>query len=178
MYIIFEAVSSDDPRLDPRITVVGKFWHHTIAFVLPEDEGSVITSWLNGETISAEVAKSAKFTAAYEGELSVLTASVASIDDLVIPTSGGNAFYKKETYFLTETDVTNAIECMKAGMRLFTRDHLTDEAIQAKLYAKIEALAVNDLNAAQVFMAEYFDVDTAYTNGRPRNPEFVVNWIW
>ena len=39
MYIIHEAVGSDDQRLDPKMEAVGSYWHYTIR-KLPDD-GSV-----------------------------------------------------------------------------------------------------------------------------------------
>ena len=178
MYIMFETIASNDPRLDPKLSFVGKFWHYTIGYVAPEDESGVITSWLRGTEISEDVAKADKFCSAYEGELSVMANEDGSIASMTTPTSYGNPFYKKAAYFLTSDDTANAIRCMQEAMRLFTRDHTSDEPLQTQLYALIDALDLTNLDAAQMFMATYFDFDTAYTQGRPRYPEFTVNWNW
>ena len=175
---MFETIASNDPRLTPEISFVGKFWHYTIAYIDPEVESSVVTSWLRGTVISEDVAKADKFTAAYEGELSVMANSDGTIAEMITPTSYGDKFYKKAAYFLTDEDKENAVTCMKEAMRLFTRDHTTDTEKQTRLNELIDAIPASDLEEAQMFMATYFDFDTAYTQGRPRSPEFTVNWIW
>jgi hypothetical protein len=174
---MYESVAGNDPRLNSKIKEIGKFWHIAISYIAPEDEADVITGWLNGEVVEESVAKADKFTCAYERELSVMTA-VAEVEDLVIATSGGNQFYKKEAYFLTDDDAKNAIACMKVGMRIFTKNHCKDEEIKAQLLAKIDQVGEYDLEAAQLFMATYFDFETAYTQGKHRIPEFTVNWFW
>jgi hypothetical protein len=105
-------------------------------------------------------------------------AAVTDPEEIVIATSGGNQFYKKEAYFLTDADAENAIKCMKVGMRIFTKNHCRDEAIKTQLLAKIDAIGEYDLEAAQLFMATYFDYGTAYTQGKQTFPEFAVNWGW
>ena len=175
---MFETIATNDPRLNPKLSFVGKFWHYTIGYVKPEDEESVITSWLNGTVISEDVANADKFCAAYEGELSVMANEDGTIASMITPTSYGDKFYKKAAYFLTDADKANAVECMKVAMRLFTRDHTNDTTAQDQLYTMIDELDPNDLDGAQMFMATYFDFDTAYTQGRPKVPMFKVNWIW
>lgn len=179
MYIIFETLASTDPRLDAKMQTFSKFWHHTIAYISPEDEGSVILSWLKHEVISEDVAKSAIFATAYNGEIAVLANEDGTIaNNMLTPTSGGDGFYKKAPYFLTETDKRNAILCMQSTMRLFTEQHSQDTEKNANLINLINQLDPVDLDDAQMFMASYFDFDTAYTNGKTKSPEFEMNWVW
>ena len=179
MYIIFETLSSNDPRLDPRMQNFSKFWHHSIAYINPADESNVIVSWLKHEVISEDVAKAAIFTTAYQGEIAVLANEDGTVaNNMLTPTSGGDGFYKKAPYFLTEDDKRNAIKCMQASMRLFTEQHSTDTEKNASLLALINQLDPVDLDDAQMFMATYFDFDTAYTNGKSKSPEFQMNWVW
>lgn len=167
---MFDTVSSNDPRLDPRIVFTGKFWHLTIAYIAPEHESEVIYSWLQPEIIPEEVAKADKFTSAYNGELSVLTRTPGSYEDIVIPSSGGNAHYVKEAYFLTDDDKRNAIKCMQVGMKIWARKYYTHNVDM--LIEQIDSLDPLDLDDAQMFMATYFDYDTAYTNGKPKVRSF------
>lgn len=179
MYIIFETIATNDPRLDSKIQFFSKFWHHTIAYIAPEDEASVILSWLKHEVISEDVAKAAIFTAAYNGEIAVLANEDGTIaNNMITPTSGGDGFYKKAPYFLTAADKSNAILCMQASMRLFTEQHSSDAEKNSNLINLINQLDLTDLDDAQMFMATYFDFDTAYTTGKLKGPEFEMNWIW
>lgn len=169
---MFDTVSSNDPRLDPRIIFTGKFWHLTIAYIAPEYESEVIYSWLNATVIPEAVAKADKFCSAYQNEISVLTLTPGSYEDIVIPTSGGNSQYVKETYFLTETDKRNAIICMQEAMKIWANSHYSHNV--AQLLEQIDLLDPVDLNGAQMFMATYFDFDTAYTNGKTKYRDFDV----
>ena len=179
MYIIFETLSSNDPRWHSNIKDAGKFWHHTIGYIAPEDEESTPTQWITHEVIDEGVAKASLFASAYKGELSVLADENGNVwDNTITPTSGGDAHFKKATYFLTADDKSNAIKCMQAAMRLFTQQHSTDAEKNAELIEQINALPLTDLDDAQMFMATYFDFDTAYTNGKPRSPLITMNWIW
>lgn len=171
-------MAGNDPRLDPRMVICGKFWHHTIAYIAPEHEADVIISWLNAIVIPEAVAKADKFCSAYNGELSVVSAKVNDPSELTIPSSLGDPHYVKETYFLTPTDVSNAILCMKAAMTLFTNARAPAGENKTRLLGMIDALDTTDLDAAQLFMATYFDFGTAYTERQRKAPEFVINWIW
>ena len=178
---MYETIAGNDPRNDNRIKHLNQFWHLTISYIAPEDEADVVTHWLKGEVISEEVAKAAVFCGAYEGELSVLADENGNVlNNQITPTSYGDSFYKKAAYFLTDTDKKNAIECMKAAMRIFTNNHCFDEAVKQQLLDKINAIDSDgfDLDDAQMFMATYFEFDTAYTNGKTKSPEFQVNWVW
>ena len=178
---MYETIASNDPRNDSRINRLNQFWHLTISYIAPEDEASVVIDWLKGETITEAVAKAAIFCSAYQGELSVLADENGNIiNNQITPTSYGDSFYKKAAYFLTDDDKRNAIECMKAAMRIFTNNHCIDEAVKQQLLNKINAIDSNglDLDDTQMFMATYFEFDTAYTNGKIKSPEFQVNWVW
>lgn len=151
MYIIFETLASNDPRLDPKMQNFSKFWHHSIFYIAPEDEASVIISWLKHEVISEATAKSAIFTTAYHGEIAVLANEDGSIaNNMLTPTSGGDSFYKKAPYFLTDEDKANAILCMQASMRLFTEQHSTDSVKNAQLIEKINQLDPTDLDLSLI----------------------------
>ena len=181
MYIMFETIAGNDPRRDPKLIHLNQFWHLTIGYIAPENEADVYTKWLNGEVISKDVAEAAVFCTAHHGEMSVLADEKGNIaNNKIIPTSYGDPHYKKATYFLTDEDKKNAIECMKAAMRIFTNNHCPDESQKTMMIEKINSIdsAAADLDGAQMFMATYFEFDTAYTNGKPRSPEFKIDWVW
>ena len=184
MYIIFETVASNDPRLDPRMNVFGKFWHYSVAYIAEEHESSVVTSWLNGEVVTKKVAQSDKFCTACNGELSVVRADFGTYDELTSPTSFGDNNYRKQTYFLNEDNIASTTEFLKAVMRLQIQNHLKESdnpdnasnptGTARKLKIKVEQ--VTNVNEAQELMSNYFDLGFAYTEGMPRTPEFPVIW--
>lgn len=184
MYIVYESISNTDPRYDPKIQEIGKFWHYTISYIAPEDVPNVVTSWLKGEEIPEEVAKANKFAVANNGELTVVNAKATNYEDIVSPTSYGRNDYKKEIYFLNAQDKTNSVSLIKVVLKLYTVSHLSsargellNQELKDKLFQKIESLDPNDLDAAQMFMYTYFPWSIAATEGRPKNREFEVPWI-
>lgn len=184
MYIIFETVASNDPRLDTKINVFGKFWHYSVGYIAEEHESSVVTDWLKGETVTKKVAQSDKFCTACGGELSVVRADFGTYDELTSPTSFGNNEYRKQTYFLNEDNINSTTEFLKVVMRLQIRNHLKESenpdnasnpvGTAHKLKIKVEQ--VTNVNEAQELMSNYFDLGFAYTEGMPRTPEFPVIW--
>lgn len=176
MYIVYESISNTDPRFDPKIKEIGKFWHHTVAYIAPADESSVITKWLNGDEISEAVAKSNKFAVANNGELTVVNSKATNYEDIISPTSYGNNNYKKQIYFLTPQNKTDSVTFIKIVMKQYVNSKAPEE-LAAKLVEKIDALDPNDLDAAQYFMYTYFPWSIAATEGRPRPKEFEVPWV-
>ncbi len=176
MYIVYEAISNTDPRFDPKIQEIGKFWHYTVAYIAPADESSVITSWLKGEQVSEAVAKANKFAAANNGELTVVNNQATNYEDIVSPTSYGNNNYKKQIYFLTPQNKTDSVTFIKIVMKQYANTKAPED-VAAKLVEKIEALDANNLDAAQYFMYCYFPWSIYATEGRPRPREFEVPWV-
>ena len=176
MYIVYEAISNADPRYDPRIQEIGKFWHYTVAYIADGDVPNVITSWLKAEEISEAVAKSNKFAAANNGELTVVNRKATNYEDIISPTSGGNNNYKKDIYFLTPQNKTDSVAFIKIVMKMYANSKAPED-VAAKLVEKIEALDPNDLDTAQHIMYTYFPWSIAATEGLPRNREFDVPWV-
>ena len=176
MYIVYEAISNTDPRFDPKIQEIGKFLHYTVAYIAPENESSVVTSWLKGEEVSEAVAKANKFACASYGELTVVNKLATRYEDIISPTSYSNNNYKKDIYFLTPQNKTDSVTFVKIVMKQYANSKAPED-VAAKLIEKIEALDANDLDAAQYFMYCYFPWSIYATEGRPRPREFEVPWI-
>ncbi len=176
MYIVYETIAHTDPRFDPKIQEMGKFWHYTVAYIAPEDESSVVTSWLKADQVSEAVAKANKFAYANNGELTVVNRKATNYEDIISPTSYGNNAYKKDIYFLTPQNKTDSVTFIKIVMKQYAVSKAPEE-IATKLVEKIDALDPNDLDAAQYFMYCYFPWSIAATEGRPKPKEFDVPWV-
>jgi hypothetical protein len=177
MYIIYETIASNDPRRSPGVRDFGTFWHYTVAEVAP---GTHI-DWLKGQEVSEQVAKCWILVTSVDGEITVLKSDVDSYAEIILPSSGGNVGYHKETYFLTDTDKTLAKNFLQAVLKLEAKNKLSVDGMKnpadtlTKLNQVIDnALTLNDI---QIVMKDYFGVDCcAYTSGRTRSPAFQVNW--
>lgn len=174
MYIVFETIAGNDPRLDPRMRIFGKYWHYSIAYIAPEHESDVYLKWLNHEVISEKVAKSDKLASSVDGEISLLISNFGTYEEILAPTSYSNNGYKKQIYYLTDEDNKNCTELLKAIAKLHIMHRLAEgnePGTREKLLEKSQALT--NLNDAQIFFYNYFDVSlTAYTNKLEKTAEF------
>ena len=180
MYIVFEAIASDDPRLDARMKVFGKFWHYQIAYIAPEHEEDVYLKWLPHKVIDEKVAKSDKFCQAVDGEVSLLVKNFGTYEEIISPTSYGNNGYHKQNYFLTETDDRNCTALLQAIATLHVEKHLlpsNPEEYRNKLMLKIRNLKT--LNECHEFYYNYFDTQlSAYVVGMEKNAEFKADFTY
>jgi len=170
MYITFETIPGNDPRLDPKMEFVGSFWHYTIAYIPPQDEEEVYTKWLKGAVISEGAAKAHKFTNALDREISIRVSATNA--DEVVHASGDTP--EKILYVMNDQEVNDTRDLYKAIMQNYLDNHCTDENHKERLSKKISEVAT--LEEAQMLMASYYDFDVAYTIHRPKNKEFIINW--
>lgn len=178
MYIVFETISGNDPRLDTRMNIFGKYWHYSIAYIAPEHESDVYLKWLPHEVITEKVAKSDKLASSVDGEIALLMKNFGTYDEILSPTSYANNGYKKQLYYLTDDDIKNCTELLKAIAKLQILNKLAeDNEPGVKEFLLEKASKLTTLNEAQIFFLNYFDVNlTAYTAGMEKSPEVVAKF--
>lgn len=177
MFIVYETIASNDPRRAETLRDIGKFWHYSVAEVA---DGTYV-EWLKGQELPESVAKTWILATSVNGEITVLKSNVGSHDEIILPSSGGNQGYYKETYFLTDTDKTLTKNFIQAVLKLEVKNKLIGDGVKNHPDTATRLNEVIDnaqtLNDIQMVMKSYFDVDVcAYTQGKPRNPLFTVNW--
>jgi len=171
MYIIYESVPADDPRLDPRIEYVGSEWHYTIAHINDLHRGDIILNWLNYAELTEDQAHSHQFTNAVNGEISVMQ-NKNNPKDLVQPTSFGDNDYEKVQYKLSSVDESNTVALLKKIMLLHAEKHFTEETGLTQIRAEVPSL--RSLKETQMYMATYFEWECAYTHGKEKQPRFAT----
>jgi hypothetical protein len=174
MYIVFETVASNDPRITREIKYHASVWHYTICRIDSEDEASAYTGWLKPEVISVDVAKSYKFIGAVNGEISLRVAVDLNGDGVIDEIESASDQLEKIPYFLTPADDANCTELLKVMMKNYVKNHSDNAELTTNLTAKIEAC--QNLTETQMLMATYFDFDVASTAGQPKVKEFEVPW--
>jgi hypothetical protein len=185
MYILFETIASDDPRLNAKINITANIWHYSIGYIAPEHVAGTYIDWLDYVELTEEEAKSDKWCSSVDGELTVLTKNFGTYKEIVSPSSGGNNEYVKQTYFLNDQDVASAVSLIKKLLKLHAKRHIKESSDENagsnptgtfnRFVSKVNHL--ENVNGAQVFIAEYLKVDfSAYTVNYPRNPEFEIIW--
>jgi hypothetical protein len=169
MYIIHETLASNDPRIHPKSSIVGDYWHFTIRYI-PPNKG-IFIDWLPHEKISEEAAYACKLAGAYKGVVS-LAKQVTKVKDIV--GSSGDVEWKKYIYVLTKTDKANVVLLIKAAMRLYAQAHLQDQKSLKKLINEVNS--VDTIEQGQHILYHYYNVGSALTNGLPKEPKFKVAW--
>ena len=175
MYILFETVASDDPRLDPKIQIKAYAWHYSIAFINDSDASKLYLDWLGYDEITQDESYCNKFLNTLDGEISVMV-NKSNPADLVEPTSYGDNDYEKQIYVLTQTDRNNTVSLMKKIMKLHAQKHCSDEQTKSRLLTGINQLS--SLEETQMFFATYFEWECAYTATKDKMQEFATTWTW
>jgi hypothetical protein len=174
MYIIYESVASNDPRVVPEIEYVGSVWHYTIAYIAPANEEDVFTKWLKPSVVSQDVAKAYKLVGATNGEISLRVAIDLNGDGIIDEIEQASAQGEKIPYFLTEADDQNTCELLKTVMKNYIDKNSTDSAVTTRLYEIIDS--AENLDQTHMVMATYFDFDVASTAGKEKIKEVEVPW--
>lgn len=174
MYITYETVASNDPRITTEIKYVGSFWHYTIAFIDPAVEDEVYTKWLKPVVVSEAVAKSFKFVGALEGEISLRVPVDLNGDGYIDEIEMASEQTEKIAYFLTDDDKANTIALIRAVGKNYLENHSKNQDTIAALSAQLDACTT--LEDIQMLMATYFDFDVAYTAGKTKTRTLDVDW--
>jgi hypothetical protein len=169
MYIIYESLPGDDPRLDPRMEYFASEWHYTIAYINDIHRGDIKLDWLPHEELTDDQALAWKFTNAVDGEISVMQ-SVSNPKDLILPTSFGDNDYEKVQYKLTSVDEANAVGLLKKVMLLHAEKYFNEET--GLIQIKSEVPGLRNLKETQMYMATYFEWECAYTAAKDKAPRF------
>jgi len=175
MYILFETVPGNDPRLEDRIQIKDNVWHYTIAKINDNIVNEVRYDWLNSVELTDGEFTGRKFFNALDGQIPVMV-NVSNPSDISEPTSYGDNNYEKQIYTLTQADRANTVSLMKKLMTLHTNTHQTDDQVKDKLLRLIPN--VSTLEEAQMFMATYFEWECAYTADKDKVAEFSTSWSW
>lgn len=171
MYIIHETLASTDPRVHPETVAIGSYWHFTIRYI-PPNKG-IFIDWLPYETLSEEVAKCCMLTGAYKGVVSV-SKPVTKKEDIV--NASGDVEWKKYIYKLTAKDKENVVLLMKAAMRLYATQYVSDQKTLKKLIKEVNSAYTPE--DCKRILHHYYAVGSALMDGLPRTPTFNIIWPW
>ena len=128
MYIIYESIRLDDPRLQ-HVERYGDNWMYSVSYIAPENQNNVDLTSLNAVILTDEVAKASRFSAvnmiAYDGHIKFRLMDGGATDlfpsySLDNPADDPS---KKTLYKLTETDIANTVEFLRTMMSLELANH-------------------------------------------------------
>lgn len=154
MYIIYESIRLDDPRLQ-HVERYGDNWMYSVSYIAPENQNNVNLNSLKAIILTDEVAKASRFSAvnmiAYDGHIKFRLMDGGASDlfpnhSLDNPSADPS---KKTLYKLTDEDIANTTEFLKIMMSLELANHyagLTDSqrveyaAKRQQIQAEIDSL--------------------------------------
>lgn len=171
MYIIYETIASNDPRYTPLIEYIATEWHYTIGYIAPENLSNVNLPFYKATEINESVAHAHQFTNAVNGEISLMR-STNNPKEMVQPTSEGDADYVKVAYKMTAEDEMNAVSLLKSMMLNWAENHYTEET--GLIQIRTEVPGLRRLKETQMYMATYFEIEFASTQGKEKNPLFTT----
>jgi hypothetical protein len=128
MYIIYESIRLDDPRLQ-HVERYGDNWMYSVSYVAPEHQNNVDLNSLKAVILTDEVAKASRFSAvnmlAYDGHIKFRLMDGGANDlfpnhSLDDPSADPS---KKTLYKLTDEDIANTTEFLKILMSLELANH-------------------------------------------------------
>jgi len=175
MYVAFESLPGNDPRIDNEIKQITQWWHYTIAEV-PDSKYIV---WLSPVTLTKEETKADILCDAVNDELSVRK-SVAKRGELRGYSGDDEEVNDKIIHILTEQEKSIAVSFMKKILANFAEKQLGSFKEIAFIKKKIQqAKSIKD---CKVIMKQYFDYNcTSVADAPPpemqleswKNPEIV-----
>jgi len=165
MYIVFEAIVIEDPRINR----CGDFWHFTVAEVDDAEIDNIDQiKDINYTVVSQDVAQADRLCYALHGrELHVKAGiEVTTYNDLIQHTSFGDNEYTKQIYYLTQENDANATTLLKIIMKLYMRNHPVPgkDAEAEQVITLMDSLT--NLYDTQMFAAQYFPMGWYHTDER------------
>jgi hypothetical protein len=156
MYIAYETLPGNDPRVDRDYKILDAYWHYTIAEV---PDGKYL-EWLNHVVITKEEAKSSFFTGAYNNEITIkkppkgVKDPVEFVGYSLLEEEEGD----KQVYHLTANDKKNCTSLMKKILCNYVENHTSSiKEIGALKKIIMEANSIDTLNR---YLGTYFDTLT------------------
>jgi len=137
MYIVHEAIPSNDPRWHPEMIRVGSFWQYLITEV--PDGKNIYTDWLNGEVVTRDVARAYKFTGSRNNEMSIrrqtdIWEEIEAASSETVMGTGPKAIYE-----LTVNDVNNTVQLMRTVIKNHAKNRIADAAKRNAAIAAADA---------------------------------------
>lgn len=150
MYIIYESLPSDDPRISS-IQRFNHYWFYDIGYIDPIQQAQVNLQSINAIEITEEQAKASRFAQvnmiANDGGIKFRVAD-GGVGDLFLDTSlNSDDPRKKVLYTLTDDDQKNTVDFLKAVMTLELQNHyrqLTD--VERQRYPNKKALILIEID--------------------------------
>lgn len=171
MYIVFEAIASNDPRMHPEMVRLIDFLNYTI-YDIPENIVSELDiEGLNAELLSENVGRASLFFGAVEGKVQVKANTTQS--NILLDNESGKPQEKKVYYAISEQEEADCVTFIKTVLKNMAEKYIQSSK-QRKMYiAELENCTTID--ECNWFMWHYNGI-THYNTYGDRAPKFEIEW--
>jgi len=152
MYIIFETLPGNDPRLDSRMIQYGDFWHYSVYEIPHIPEDPIYLKWLDHEELDPEIAECYKLTSSTTGELSLS----GPAKDITEVQGASDTYGSKWIYQCSLQDHANTVKFMQAAVRLHMKQYLKNKEAEPALLQEMKRCV--SIDQMQDWMATYMDI--------------------
>lgn len=169
MYIAFETLAGNDPRLDKEIKFITSWWHYTIAEV-PDKK---YIEWLFPVVLTKEETKADILVSAVNDELNVRK-SVAKRGELVGYSFDDEQSDDKIIHILTPQEKAIALSFMKKVLNNFVEKQLS--SFKELAWIKKEIESAKSTKELKIIMTQHFDFNSAETKNCPPPTQKLSSW--
>lgn len=150
MYIAFETLPSNDPRLDKQFKIIGDFWHYTIAEV-PNDK---YIEWLSPVKLPNEEKNAWMFAGANGNEITIKKQDTAQIT-MAGYSADDEELGEKMIYYLSPNDIKNTISFLKKVLSNYAEKNLSSLKEQTEIKNRITS--AKSISELKEIMFVYYD---------------------
>jgi hypothetical protein len=170
MFIVFESIAGNDPRLLPQLERFHNYWNYTV-YRIDEQYISNLDSSLIFATLTDEEGRASMLADAAEGRVTVKPNT--DLSTLVLDNISGKPLAEKFWYVLTQDDKTNVISFLKKVLKIHGQKYVKSPEELSLYNLEIDNCQTHE--DCNFFMYHYLDV-AHWNTGGERNPKFSITW--
>lgn len=169
MFIAFESLPGNDPRLDREIKKVNVWWKYTMAEV-PDNKH---IDWLYPVKITEDESKADIIASATNDEITVL-ASEARRGNLIGYSGDDEAANNKILHVLTPQQKAIGVSFIKKVLKNFAEKQLA--SVKEIAWIKIEIDKCKSISQLHMIMAQHFDFASEIPGDIPEPQKKLTSW--
>jgi hypothetical protein len=171
MFIVFEAISTNDPLWIPDLKRFNNFWNYVIAEISEDKKNLLDLQGLKADIISETLARSSMLAGQHDGKITVKPNTLPS--EILFDSESGHPNDTKVYYHLTEEDQKNTVDFIKIVLKNYSTYHAATTEDKNNFDSEVEACKTID--QCNWVMYNYLDV-THYNTSGTKTSKFFINW--
>lgn len=171
MFIVFEAIPTNDPLWISELKRYNNFWCYVVAEISEDKTNLLNLEGLKADIISEELARSSMLAGQHNGKVTVKPNTPQS--EILLDNESGHPNDSKVYYHLTAEDQKNTVDFIKIVLKNYSKYHTNSLEDKQKFDSEVDLCETVD--QCNWIMYNYLDVTHYNTMGTKTN-KFSVNW--